>query len=321
MNINNIKAFLSTLTTQPGVYQMLGENGDILYVGKANNLKKRVGSYFTRTQKDNKTAALIRHVKNIEIIITRSDNEALLLESNLIKKYRPHYNILFRDDKSYPYIVLTTNHTYPRIDYYRGSRKSGGNYFGPYPNSTAARETINLIQKIFQIRTCTDSFFAARKRPCLLYQIGRCTGPCVKLISPDNYENNVKLARLFLEGKSDEVINGLTRQMENASSALDYELAAFIRDQIAKLREIQERQYIDTAHGDVDIIGIHNEAGVVCIQLMVIRGGRMLGSRPFFPAIKFDTSLDEILTAFISQHYLGQDVEIPSEILVAKKTK
>ena len=316
--MENIKAFLATLTSQPGIYQMLDEDGNILYVGKARNLKKRVSSYFNKTQKDNKTLALVKHIKSIEVIVTRSENEALLLESNLIKKLKPHYNILFRDDKSYPYIFISTNHAYSRIDIYRGQKKAGGHYFGPYPNATAVRETINLIQKIFLIRTCTDSFFSARKRPCLLHQIGRCSGPCVELVSKEEYQQSVRHAILFLEGKNDEVIKELEQQMERASSGLDFESAAFLRDQIAKLREIQERQYINSAEGDADVIGFHSQSGAVCIQLSVIRGGRMLGSRPYFPQVRIAATDEEILTAFIAQHYLIPGIEIPKEILVAK---
>lgn len=318
--MQNIKKFLANLTEQPGVYQMLGAKGEVLYVGKARNLKKRVSSYFSRSQDDIKTAALLKHVNDIEVIITYSENEALLLESNLIKKYKPHYNILFRDDKSYPYILITTDQDFPRIDFYRGHRKKVGRYFGPYPQSSAVRETINLIQKLFHIRTCTDHFYEKRKRPCLLHQIGRCSGPCVELISKEEYQANVRHAILFLEGKNNQIIDELEHQMDSASKSLRYESAAKIRDQIFKLRHIQEKQYIDTSEGDIDVIGYAAKAGIVTLQLTVIRKGRMLGSRPYFPDVPRVFTDEEILSAFISQHYLtGDSQDIPKEILLPKK--
>lgn len=314
--MENTKAFLDSLTHQPGVYQMLGEEGKILYVGKARDLKKRLTSYFSKTAKDIKTQALVKHIKDITITVTHSENEALLLECNLIKKFQPHYNVLFRDDKSYPYILVTTEQNYPRIDFYRGNRKRHGEFFGPYPNATAVRETINLIQKIFRIRTCTDSFFAARLRPCLLYQIGRCSGPCTKMIAEDEYRNAVHFAVLFLQGKNEQLIEELNKRMEKASEKLEYELAAKYRDQIAKLRHLHERQYVSAAHGDADIIGLSVASGMVCIQLLVIRGGRILGSRAFFPSTPAHSSNAEIITSFITQHYFDATQEVPKEIIV-----
>ena len=317
--MQNAKAFLSSVTHQPGVYQMLGEDGKILYIGKARDLKKRLASYFSGRAKDIKTQALLKHVKDVTITITHSENEALILECNLIKKHQPHYNVLFRDDKSYPYIHVTTEKKYPRIDFYRGNKKSGGKFFGPYPDTTAVRETINLIQKIFRIRTCTDSFFSARLRPCLLYQIGRCTGPCTKMISEEDYQNSVKFAVLFLQGENKQLLNELTQKMEDASQTLNYELAAKLRDQISKLRQIQERQYVDAPQGDVDVIGMATASGMACIQLLVIRGGRILGSRSFFPSIPAHSTHAEIVTSFITQHYLVAATDMPKEILLDEK--
>lgn len=317
----DIKSFLSQVTHQPGVYQMLDEKGHILYIGKARDLKKRVSSYFSSKQKDTKTHALLQHVKNIEIIVTHTENEALILECNLIKKHKPHYNVLFRDDKSYPYILLSDDQPYPRIDFYRGNKKRGGVFFGPFPHARAVRETINLIEKLFKIRNCSNHFFAARTRPCMQYQIGRCTGPCVGLVTPEDYNQQVRHAILFLQGKNDQVVTELTKQMEEASRQLQFEMAAGIRDQIAKLRDIQARQYVSTEHGDADVIGLAITAGLVCIQLFIIRGGRMLGSRAYFPNISISSSREEILTSFITQHYLSANhssQEIPKEIILEK---
>ena len=314
--MDNIKAFLSSLTHHPGVYQMLGDNGKVLYVGKARDLKKRVSSYFSSRSQDIKTQALLKHVKNITITVTHSENEALLLECNLIKKHLPHYNVLFRDDKSYPYILMTTEQTYPRIDLYRGNKKRSGQFFGPYPDATAVRKTINLIQKIFRLRSCSDSFFAARLRPCLLYQIGRCTGPCTKMISEDDYQENVRHAVLFLQGENQQLLDELTSQMELAAKLLNYELAAKLRDQITRLRQIQEKQYVSAAQGEVDVIGMMESSGTVCLQLLIIRGGRILGSRAFFPSIPVHSTTEEVLASFISQHYLDAAEDMPKEIIL-----
>ena len=316
--MQNIKAFLAKLSHQPGVYQMLGENGAVIYIGKAKDLKHRVSSYFSGRVKDPKTISLVKKITDIEITVTHTENEAVLLECNLIKKHKPRYNVLLRDDKSYPYILITTQHPFPRIDLYRGQRKKNGRYFGPYPSSLAVRETISLLQKLFHLRTCTDSYYEARTRPCLLYQIGRCAGPCVGHISKDEYDKNVAMAILFLEGKSQEVIKHLQKQMAQASTEKNYELAAHYRDQIARLRQIQERQYVNVSEGNADIIGLAVEAGVICVQLFCIRGGQVLGSRSYFPAVPVNTSNEEIITAFITQHYLSHSAmfeSIPREII------
>lgn len=309
--MKNIKTFLANLSSHPGVYQMLGENGEVIYVGKAKNLKKRVSNYFSGRTQDPKTISLVKNICDIVITVTNSEIEAVLLECNLIKTHRPRYNILLRDDKSYPYILLT-NHTFPRLDIYRGKRKKQGKYFGPYPSSLAVRETINLLQKLFKLRTCRDTYYDARTRPCLLYQIERCTGPCVGLIDTSDYALSVNLAVMFLEGKSSEVVSTLQRKMEDASQHMEFELAGQYRDQIARLRQIQEKQYVSTASGDADVIGLAVQAGIACIQLLTIRGGQILASEAYFPSDPMHSSRDEILSAFLTQHFLGETSHIES---------
>jgi len=313
----DIKAFLSNLTHHPGVYQMLGEKGEILYVGKAKSLKKRLSSYFNSQPKDTKTTALLKHVKDITITIARSENEALVLECNLIKQHHPRYNVLLRDDKSYPYIYITNEHPYPRIDIYRGSVKKNGLYFGPYPNATAVRETIHLIQKVFQIRTCKDHFFSNRSRPCLHHQIGLCSGSCANLISEAEYRENIQHTILFLQGKNEQILQDLSKKMEQASAVHNYELAVKYRDQISKIRKIQDQQFVSSAQGDADAIGFAMNSGLACIQLLSIRDGRILGSRAFYPTVPPGSSNEEIVTAFITQYYLSQEIhEIPKEIIL-----
>lgn len=319
--MRDVKAFLSNLPQGPGVYQMLGSKGEVIYVGKAKNLKKRLGSYFSRSPKDPKTVSLIKQVDDIDFTVTHSENEAVLLECNLIKQHKPKYNILLRDDKSYPYIVIS-DHPYPRIDLYRGTRKKHGRYFGPYPNSLAVRETISLLQKLFHLRTCRDSYFETRNRPCLLYQIGRCSGSCTNLIPKDEYDKNVKLAIKFLQGKSSEVIDTLQNQMELASNQLDFEMAAHYRDQINRLRQIQDKQYVNVKAGDADIIGVAVAAGVICIQLLSIRHGQLLGSRSYYPSVPINTTEEEIIRAFLSQHYLQHVMQhdlFPKQIIIHYK--
>lgn len=316
--IFNSKEFLKTLTTHPGVYQMLGESGKILYVGKASNLKKRVTSYFSAKQKDVKTLALMKHVQDIQVTITHSENEALLLECNLIKKHKPHYNVLFRDDKSFPYILITNEKPYPSIDFYRGNKKTGGHYFGPYPNSTAVRETIYLIQKIFGLRVSSDKYSPRRVRPCLKYQIGLCSGSCAGLIPEADYHESVQHAILFLQGKNQLILKQLDEQMDEAAKSLQYEKAAKLRDQLAKLRLLQQGQCISGTHGDADVIGFFSD-GVVGIQLLMIRGGRILGSHAYYPTVPSNSTKQEILTSFITQHYLNHHQEIniiPKEIII-----
>jgi len=318
--MRDIKSFLANLSHYPGIYQMLDAKGNVIYIGKAKNLKKRVSSYFRKQEQDAKTQSLVKQIADIHITVTHSETEAVLLECNLIKKHKPRYNVLFRDDKSYPYILITKEHPFPRIDIYRGTRqKKNGMYFGPYPSASAVRETINLLQKLFQLRTCSDNYFAVRTRPCLLYQIGRCAGPCVDLISAEEYARNVHMAVLFLKGKSDEIIADLQSRMEKAAEDLDYERAAAYRDQISRLRQIQERQYVSGASGDADVIGFAIQAGVICIQLLSIRNGQILGSRTYFPSAALIPEKKEIISAFISQHYFAELAHIdhlPKQIIV-----
>lgn len=322
--MHNINTFIEHLSQHPGVYQMLGANGEVLYIGKAKNLKKRIASYFRGHNKDIKTELLVRQIKDIDITITNTESEAVLLECNLIKKHHPRYNVLLRDDKSYPYILITVAHQYPRIDIYRGPRKKNGLFFGPYPSASSVRETISLLQKLFRIRTCSDSFFSARTRPCLLYQIDRCTGPCVGLITPENYDENVELAKKFLEGKSHEVIEILQQKMEISSQQLKYEIASRYRDQISRLRQIQDRQYVSVSHGNADIIGLALHAEIVCIQLLSIRGGQVLGSRSYFPSVPLHSEKEEIITAFLTQHYFNfpsLTEHIPKQIILDVEVK
>ena len=307
-------AFLRHLTPRPGVYRMLDAEGEILYVGKARNLKKRVSSYYRKTGLSPKTAALMAQVAQIEVTVTHTESEALILENTLIKEHQPRYNILLRDDKSYPYIYISTDQAYPRITLHRGARKGQGQYFGPYPSAGAVRETLNLLQKLFRVRQCEDSFYSNRSRPCLQYQIKRCTGPCVGLVSEEHYAEDVRHTMLFLDGRNSEVIEDIGRQMEAAAARLDYENAARFRDQIASLRRVQERQYVSGERGDLDIIAEVSKAGSSCLQVFYIRGGRNLGNKTFFPRVPVDAESGEVLAAFVAQYYLGR--ETPAELLV-----
>lgn len=316
----DIKAFLSNAPNNPGVYQMLGGDRQVIYVGKAKNLKKRIASYFSGTEKDVKTNILVKHISDIDLTVTHNENEALLLECNLIKKHKPRYNVVFRDDKSFPYILITDEKPFRRIDFYRGPVKKNGLYFGPYPSAGAVRETIHLIQKVFQLRTCTDNFFASRTRPCLHHQLGMCSGSCAGLISEEEYNQNVRHAILFLQGKNDEILEELNKQMTKASTDLNFELAAKVRDQIAKMRAIQEKQYVNSVAGDADIIGFAASAGIICLQLITIRGGRMLGSKSYYPTLHSETTAEEIISAFLAQHYLAQQIrDVPKNIIVEFK--
>lgn len=309
------KSFLKTLPRKPGVYRMLDKDDQILYVGKARNLKNRVSSYFRRTGLSAKTQALMGQMHHIEVTVTNTEVEALILENNLIKQNRPRYNVLLRDDKSYPYIYLSTTDEFPRLAFYRGSRKEQGRYFGPYPNAGAVRESLNLMQKLFPVRQCEDSFFRNRSRPCLQYQIKRCTAPCVSLIDHESYMEDVHHAILFLEGKSSEVIDVLVKKMELASGKREYEKAARYRDQIISLKKIQERQYITGEKGDLDVVACHSQGGVACVQVFFVRGGHNLGNKYFFPQIPQAMEESEILESFLPQFYLEKSV--PDEILLS----
>ena len=297
------REFLASLTELPGVYRMLDAGGAVLYVGKAKNLKKRVASYFRENLASPRIAHMVGQIASIETTLTRTEAEALLLENNLIKSLSPRYNILFRDDKSYPYIVLTKEE-YPRLGFYRGNPDRKAEYFGPYPSSWAVRDSIHLLQKMFRLRTCEDSVFANRSRPCLLYQIKRCSGPCVAHISAHDYATDVQLASMFLLGRQQEVTKRLTKEMEAASARLAFEQAVIYRDQIQSLRQVQEKQYVSSSKGeDIDIIVALRENGQLCVNLAMVRGGRHLGDRPQFPVNAGDCSLAEAVAAFIRQHY------------------
>lgn len=314
------QSFLKNLTSRPGVYCMQDGEGKIIYVGKAKNLKKRVTSYFNRSQADSpKTTVMVKQVENIDVTVTHTENEALILENNLIKSYKPRYNILFRDDKSYPYLYLSTDHKYPHFRYHRGALKGKGQFFGPYPSAGSVRSTLNLLQKLFLIRSCEDSVFANRSRPCLQYQIKRCTAPCVDYISEEEYQRDINNAMLFLEGKNEDVIKGLTEPMQKASDALEFEVAARLRDQIRSLRNVQEKQHITADGGDIDIIACVIEANHACIQLGFIRGGLNLGNRNFYPQHIEEQTEADLVKAFLSQFYLNEHSKqkLPAEVLVS----
>ncbi len=310
-------SFLKQLTQRPGIYQMIDSAGVVLYVGKAKNLKNRVSSYFRNRGLNNKTVALVSKIDHIEVTVTNSETEALLLEQNLIKQHRPHYNILLRDDKSYPYIYMSLDDEYPRLSFHRGAKRKKGRYFGPYPSAGAVRESLNFLQKVFQVRQCEDSVFKNRSRPCLQYQIKRCLGPCVSMHNPDAYHEAVRHTQLFLEGKSMVLKDELVSEMEAAAEALRFEEAALSRDQIAYLQQLQEKQYIEGETGDVDIIAASVTVGLACVQVLFVRGGRILGSRGFYPRLQLEDSPSEVIGAFLPQFYLSKTpTEIPKEIVV-----
>lgn len=310
------QAFLQHASPRPGVYRMLDAQGDTLYVGKAKNLKKRLTSYFRASGLDNKTMALVSHIRSIETTITNSETEALLLEQNLIKDKRPPYNIVLRDDKSYPYIYLS-DETYPRFALHRGAKKLPGSYYGPFPSASSVRESLAVLQKVFHVRQCEDSFFRNRTRPCLQYQIKRCSGPCVNLTTPEAYAEDVRHSVMFIEGKNDAVTLELAAQMQDLATAMKFEEAAVLRDQVKDLRLIQERQYVDSEKGDVDVIARAEAAGIVCIHVMMFRDGRLLGSRNHFPKFTLETTSADQLHAFIGQYYLidNHQFSLPRELV------
>jgi len=311
------KQFVAALPRRPGVYRMYGSEGELLYVGKARSLKDRVGSYFVPSKIEPKTFALVQNIANIEVTVTNSDTEALLLEYNLIKQHRPRYNIVLRDDKSFPYIQLKDSHDFPRLMFYRGSRSEPGRYFGPFPGAGAVKETLQSLQKLFKIRNCRDTFFANRSRPCLQHQIGRCSAPCVNLITKELYAQDLQSAVKVLEGRSSEVNAELQARMEEAASKLQFERAAQIRDQLGALKRIQAQQIV-TAEGerDVDVFAIVGEPGEYCISAMLVRGGRNLGTTSYFPRAALAEPA-EALVSFVMQYYASQ--EPPPEVLVGKK--
>jgi len=310
------KEFLATLTDAPGVYRMLDGAGLVLYVGKAKNLKRRVSSYFQKTGHSPRIALMLQQVAQVETTATRSEAEALILENTLIKKLSPKYNILFRDDKSYPYICLS-GHDFPQLAFHRGTFDRKSRYFGPFPSGLAVRESIQLLQKTFLLRTCEDAVFAHRSRPCLMHQIKRCKAPCVGLVSAADYARDVRLAELFLRGRQTEVIEGLTAQMQAAAEALRFEEAAALRDQVRSLQTVLHRQYVSsTGEEDADILAVASGRGELCVNLAMVRGGLHLGDRAFFPSRAGDGDADaaEALAAFIEQHYL--DHPPPARLIV-----
>ena len=314
----NAKAFLSNVTTAPGVYRMYDTQSQVIYVGKAKNLKKRLTSYFRQNLTNEKTKALVSNIANIDVTLTHSETDALILENDYIKQYMPKYNVLLRDDKSYPYIFLS-QHTHSRLAYHRGPKKAKGEYFGPYPNGGAVRESLHLMQKLFPIRQCSDVYYKSRSRPCLQYQIGRCSAPCVGKISDADYMEQVKLATLFLRGKDKQVISSLVENMEYAVSQMAYEKAAVLRDQIAALRKVAEQQEVSINRGDLDVIGAEFNSSVCCFHVLFIRDGKIFGSRSYYPKVPKATEFDEIISAFMLQFYLNTNVQrtIPKEVLIS----
>nr|WP_206769399.1 MULTISPECIES: excinuclease ABC subunit UvrC [Vibrio] len=310
---------MKTVTNQPGVYRMYNTEAEVIYVGKAKDLKKRLSSYFRKKIDSEKTRALVSHIDKIDVTVTHTETEALILEHNYIKQYLPKYNVLLRDDKSYPYIFIS-GHRHPRLSMHRGAKKRKGEYFGPYPDSGAVRETLHLIQKIFPVRQCEDTVYSNRTRPCLMYQIGRCAGPCVStIISDDDYAELVNYVRLFLQGKDKQVLEILIEKMEKASMTLRFEDAAKFRDQIQAIRRVQEQQFVsEDSMDDMDVLGFAQEKGIACIHILMIRQGKVLGSRSHFPKIPQNTSQEEVFESFLSQYYLSHNEArtIPSRIIL-----
>ncbi|BEN10655.1 UvrABC system protein C [Serratia marcescens] len=312
------KAFLSTVTSQPGVYRMYDATGTVIYVGKAKDLKKRLASYFRQQVSSRKTETLVKNIAQIDVTVTHTETEALLLEHNYIKLYQPRYNVLLRDDKSYPLIFLSAD-THPRLAVHRGAKHAKGEYFGPFPNSYAVRETLALLQKLFPIRQCENSVYRNRSRPCLQYQIGRCLGPCVAgLVSEEEYQQQVDYVRLFLSGKDQQVLHQLIARMEEASKLLNFEEAARIRDQIQAVRRVTERQFVSGDSDDLDVIGVAFDAGMACLHVLFIRQGKVLGSRSYFPKVPGGTDMGEVVQTFVGQFYLqgSQARTLPGEILL-----
>ncbi|WP_048697085.1 excinuclease ABC subunit UvrC [Erwinia piriflorinigrans] len=317
-NVFDSKSFLKTVTSQPGVYRMYDAGGTVIYVGKAKDLKKRLSSYFRGNLASRKTEALVALIEQIDVTVTHTETEALLLEHNYIKLYQPRYNVLLRDDKSYPYIFLSADH-HPRLASHRGAKHAKGEYFGPFPNGYAVRETLSLLQKIFPVRQCENSVYRNRSRPCLQYQIGRCLGPCVKgLVTEEEYASQIDYVRLFLSGKDDQVLNKLVARMEQASSDLRFEEAGRLRDQIQAVRRVTEKQFVSNQGDDMDVIGVSFDSGMACLHVLFIRQGKVLGSRSYFPKVPSGTELAEVVQTFVGQFYLqgSQARTLPTDILI-----
>ncbi|WP_158784229.1 excinuclease ABC subunit UvrC [Pantoea sp. BAV 3049] len=317
-DVFDAKSFLKSVTSQPGVYRMYDAGGTVIYVGKAKDLKKRLSSYFRGNPGSRKTEALVDSIRQIDVTVTHTETEALLLEHNYIKLYQPRYNVLLRDDKSYPYIFLSAD-AHPRLASHRGAKHAKGEYFGPFPNGYAVRETLSLLQKIFPVRQCENSVYRNRSRPCLQYQIGRCLGPCVAgLVTEEEYAQQIDYVRLFLSGKDDQVLNQLVARMEVASQALKFEEAARLRDQIQAVRRVTERQFVSNNGDDLDVIGVAFESGMACLHVLFIRQGKVLGSRSYFPKVPGGTELAEVVQTFVGQFYLqgSQARTLPSDILL-----
>lgn len=310
--------FLATCTRQPGVYRMLDGDGAVLYVGKARNLQARLRSYFGSKKASVKTRAMVARIAAVEVTVTASETEALLLEQSLIKALRPPYNILMRDDKSYPYIRISTRAPFPRLSRHRGARRTGDLFFGPYPSAVSVRETISLVEKIFQLRTCTDSNFRNRSRPCLQHQIGRCTAPCVGLVSKQDYDRQVQMATDFLAGRSDELIGRLAQAMQQAADELAFERAAVLRDQISAVQSVREKQYVDTGTGNADAIALASDHGDCIIDVLKVRDGRLLGHESHYPAVNGDNTAEDILEAFLSHYYLqyASAAMLPGDVIL-----
>lgn len=310
------KHFVSNLTTRPGVYRMYDDKGVLLYVGKAKNLKNRVASYFRVTGLTTKTMALVGRIHTIEIAVTKSETEALLLEQTLIKQHRPPYNILLRDDKSYPYILLS-NHQHPALLFRRGDKTDKGTLYGPFPSGGAVKESLNTMQKVFKVRQCEDSTYSNRSRPCLQYQIKRCSGPCVGLITDEEYDTDVRHARMFLQGKDQELTAEITAQMSAAAKDMEFERAAELRDQVIQLKHIQEQQHVYGQTGDADVIASIIQPGALCVHVMMVRKGKVIGSKSHYPKMPIEITEGELLSSFIAQFYLGGIQELPKTLIVS----
>jgi excinuclease ABC subunit C len=308
-------AVLKRVSTRPGVYRMLEADGKILYVGKAGNLRKRLSSHFRRSATSAKADAMMRRVADVEVTVTNTEGEALLLENELIKEHQPRYNVVLRDDKSYPYIFLDTSHEFPRLTFHRGAKNRKGRYFGPYPSAGAVRDTLHALQTLFMVRQCEDAFFRNRSRPCLQYQIDNCSAPCVGYVDAEHYAQDVEHTIMFLEGRDSQIIETLGTQMDNASGDLNYEFAATLRDRIAQLQRIRSRNYMRSERGNLDIVACHKQGGQSCVQVFFVREGRNLGNKAFYPSTARDARHGEILYAFVTQYYLRR--EPPQELLLS----